>query len=217
MKKQTRNILIIVGIVILIIGIYVAKTVVTKNKNAKKLLEAEINNQNEIENVEENNTIQNEIIVNNIDLNETQTNTGKIASNSTSKTETKQQTTNKEESTAQPSQEIQKEQQTQTQTQTQTQAQQPEVVKQKYILYDFGYDGCYYCQVMEPIFEKYKNSYSNITFKQIDIYENTDLTNTYKIQYTPTFIMVKQGSGEVERKVGAMSEETFKAFVEKYK
>jgi len=87
----------------------------------------------------------------------------------------------------------------------------------KYTLYNFGYDGCYYCEVMEPIFEKYSNSYENISFQTIDIYEDEEIANKYNVQYTPTFVIVDGEGKAIERKVGAMSDVQFKTFVEKYK
>ena len=92
-----------------------------------------------------------------------------------------------------------------------------EETKSNYTLYNFGYEGCYYCTVMEPIFKKYKNSYDNITFKDVDIYEDTALTNKYGVQYTPTFIIVDSNGKQIDKIVGAVSEEKFKQFVEKYK
>lgn len=92
-----------------------------------------------------------------------------------------------------------------------------EPVKEKYTLYDFGYDGCYYCTVMDPIFNKYKSSYSNIIFKKVDIYESPSLASKYSIQYTPTFIIVDSTGKVVDKTVGACSEDYFRNFVEKYK
>lgn len=90
----------------------------------------------------------------------------------------------------------------------------------QYTLYDFGYEGCYYCAVMEPIFNKYKDSYSNIKFTSINVYGEKwerELSDKFKILYTPTFIVVDNNGREIERKDGAMKEEDFKKFVEQYK
>ena len=92
----------------------------------------------------------------------------------------------------------------------------PNIKDEKYILYNFGYDECYYCRQMEPIFQKYSSSYDNIEFKAINIYKDTEMADKYNIVYTPTFIITDLEGNTIEQKVGAMSEESFKKFLEKY-
>lgn len=92
--------------------------------------------------------------------------------------------------------------------------------KEQYKLYDFGYESCYYCKVMDPIFDKYANSYSNIKFIKIDIYEsskNWNLFVGYGLNATPAFVMVDSSGKVVDKIIGAVSEDYFKSFVEKYK
>lgn len=209
-----KNIIIIFIIIILILGIFFIKKVITNkkknntdlalNESMKNVEEnAQTNNteniannvlQNEVENVVQNENLNNNVPKNEVNVKkETET---EVTQNTVKETNTKNEETNT--------------------NQTQAPVEPVKTEKEKYILYDFGSDDCYYCTVIEPIFNKYKNSYDNITFKAIDIYTDTTLTNKYKVQYTPTFIMIDSKGNEIERRVGAMQESEFKNFVEKY-
>ena len=86
-----------------------------------------------------------------------------------------------------------------------------------YKVYNFGSTTCPACTDMKPIYEKIKEDYSrSINFEYIDANKNYKLSNNYRVEYTPTFIIVDSNGTEVDRLVGVVSETKFREFVNKW-
>lgn len=58
------------------------------------------------------------------------------------------------------------------------------------ILY-FTANWCGPCKKISGSFEKYSNIFNNIKFIKIDIDENSDIANLYKINSIPHFVLIK--------------------------
>lgn len=90
-------------------------------------------------------------------------------------------------------------------------------IEKTYIVYNFSSELCTYCDMMDPIYNKMKEEYgSNLDFKYVDVDEEYTLTNKYKIQYTPTFIIVDNTGKVVDKKVGFVPEGEFREFIDKW-
>lgn len=93
---------------------------------------------------------------------------------------------------------------------------EPKKVENYYTLYDFGATWCGYCQQMKPIVQNCIKNYKNISLKEIDVDNNSDLSKKFKIQYLPTFVVIDKNGKEVERTSGYMGESEFNNFLSNY-
>lgn len=76
---------------------------------------------------------------------------------------------------------------------------------------DFWAEWCGPCMKMKPIFEKLEKQYEGkITFKSINVDEESILPEEYGIDAIPTFIFFDKSGTEVKRIVGLVSEDEFK-------
>lgn len=59
----------------------------------------------------------------------------------------------------------------------------------------FFADWCVPCKNLNPIYEELKNDYmpKGVTFKQVDIERNSELTEKYNIRSVPTVIILRNG------------------------
>jgi thioredoxin 1 len=72
---------------------------------------------------------------------------------------------------------------------------------------DFYLPTCSHCQAMVPTVTSIANEFSGQAIVgQVDVSVETGLSNTYQIQYVPTFVFFKNGR-EVERIVGETTRE----------
>lgn len=79
---------------------------------------------------------------------------------------------------------------------------------------DFYADWCGPCKVMSPVFEALKKEYvGKIEFESIDVEANGALAGQYQIMSIPTFVILKDDK-EVSRRMGAMSKDAFKTWLE---
>ena len=70
---------------------------------------------------------------------------------------------------------------------------------------------------MNPIYEKIKGEYTLVmNFEYVDVSKENKLAYTYKIEYTPTFIIVDEKGNELDKLVGYVSETKFREFVGKW-
>jgi len=72
---------------------------------------------------------------------------------------------------------------------------------------------CAPCKKMEPIVKNVVEQFDNVELINIDVDYETDIATEYKIRSIPTFVIVKNGT-EVNRLIGATSQEKFRAFIE---
>ena len=89
-----------------------------------------------------------------------------------------------------------------------TQDQFDEVTRQpgKKVLVDFFATWCGPCKMLAPVLEKAAEELTNVQFYKVDIDEEMELANQYKIMTVPTLLFFKDGklvfqnSGVISRK-----------------
>jgi thioredoxin 1 len=81
------------------------------------------------------------------------------------------------------------------------------------VLYDFFSRTCGPCRIIEPTVDKIKVDYPHITVKKIDIYENQDMSQKFKIFAMPTFVLIDtslpKNKQEIGRVIGANKDKLF--------
>lgn len=81
-------------------------------------------------------------------------------------------------------------------------------------LLDFYAQWCPPCKTMAPIFAELEKEFEGRTeFRKIDIDTGADEAEKFKVMSIPTFVILKD-SQEVSRKVGALSKEVLKSWIE---
>ena len=64
------------------------------------------------------------------------------------------------------------------------------------IVLDFQYDACNPCQLIAPAFERMKNTYTDVIFRKVDIWEHKDLLIKLGVEEVPTFKIFVLGEEE---------------------
>jgi len=72
----------------------------------------------------------------------------------------------------------------------------------------FSASWCGPCNGLKPIMEELKNEYQAVTFKTIDVDDESELAINYAIRSVPTVIFEKGGI-EVSRQVGIKTKQTY--------
>lgn len=86
-----------------------------------------------------------------------------------------------------------------------------------YKVYNFSSKFCYVCDEMSPIYNKIKEEFEHdIDFEYVDVNLNSKLANKYKIEYTPTYIIVDKDGNVLDKIVGYRDENEFREFVKKW-
>src|SRR3989338_4893290 len=81
--------------------------------------------------------------------------------------------------------------------------------KKGFVLVDFFADWCMPCLMMTPVMEDLSKKFrGKIRFARIDVDENRELAQKFRILSIPNFILFKDG-GIAARFVGAMSADDF--------
>lgn len=68
----------------------------------------------------------------------------------------------------------------------------------------FSASFCGPCKVLKPLLEKMSPTYPNVKFVRVDIEQNMELTNEFKIGSVPTLIFFKDGEVK-NRQVGLVT------------
>ena len=75
---------------------------------------------------------------------------------------------------------------------------------------DFNATWCGPCRHFAPVFEKVAGQFAeSVEFKSIDIDENVTLANQFGVQAVPTVVFIDAQGNELNRIVGAPSEQEF--------
>ncbi len=77
---------------------------------------------------------------------------------------------------------------------------------------DFWAEWCGPCKTMKPIFESVSEAV-DARFGKVNIEDNQEAATTFGVRSIPTFLVVRDGE-EVDRAMGAMSEQEFQDWVE---
>lgn len=84
------------------------------------------------------------------------------------------------------------------------------------VLVDFFADWCMPCVMMAPVMEELGKKFKGkINFGKIDVDENNELAQKFKVFSIPNFVLFKDGK-ITERFVGAMSSEDFEEKLRKH-
>lgn len=81
------------------------------------------------------------------------------------------------------------------------------------VIVDFSAVWCGPCQMMKPIFHKLADEMTDVKFCACDIDQCTELAQSYKVVYVPTFIAFKNGKAG-KSCVGVVSEDEIKALAQ---
>lgn len=88
-------------------------------------------------------------------------------------------------------------------------------VKKGPVLIDFYADWCMPCLTMSPVFEELSKKFKGkIKFGKVDISENKELAQKFRISTIPNFIFLKDGKVK-EQFIGTMYLEDFEAKLRK--
>ena len=79
---------------------------------------------------------------------------------------------------------------------------------------DFYAEWCQPCKVVVPMLKSLESSFPNVNFATVNVDDNNELANTYKISGVPTILFFKDGV-PIDRQVGISSEESLKSKIEK--
>ncbi len=83
-------------------------------------------------------------------------------------------------------------------------------------LIDFYADWCGPCQMMNPILaELEKEMLGQVEFVKVNVDQEQSKAADYGVLSIPTYVIEKEGK-EMSRKIGAMSKETLKNWIQPY-
>lgn len=86
-----------------------------------------------------------------------------------------------------------------------------------WVMAEFYATWCPHCQRMQPVVEEFKKSMKGtIEVVQVDVDQESDLTDFYTIEVTPTFILFRKGE-QVWRQSGELSLDRLKKAVKEFK
>jgi len=81
-------------------------------------------------------------------------------------------------------------------------------------LIDFYAEWCGPCHAIKPVIESVMKDYvEKVELKEIDVDKNPSDAQKYGVMSIPTLVLLKEGK-EVDRKVGLLSEEALKSWLD---
>lgn len=81
------------------------------------------------------------------------------------------------------------------------------------VLVDFNADWCGPCKMMKPILEAFAKMHSEVKLIGVNIDDNDELAEEYRVSTIPCMVMFKDGT-EVAREVGVQPERKLKKMME---
>ena len=82
------------------------------------------------------------------------------------------------------------------------------------VLIKFYADWCGPCQMMKPIYEEVMSEHPEVQAVEINIDDEAELAEQYKVESIPCFVLVEDGT-EVARAIGAMPAKKLAKLLEK--
>ena len=86
-------------------------------------------------------------------------------------------------------------------------------VKDTLIVVDFWASWCGPCKMLAPIFEELSNEMTDVKFCKVNVDEEPELSNQFKVNSIPSLFFIKNGT-VVDMSVGYMGKEQLKAKIE---
>lgn len=86
-------------------------------------------------------------------------------------------------------------------------------IKNDKVIVDFWAEWCGPCKQLGPIFKELSTEIDNVTFAKVDVDENGQIAQDYKVRGIPTMIMFENGK-EVDRIVGFVPKSSLKQKIE---
>ena len=81
------------------------------------------------------------------------------------------------------------------------------------VLVDFFADWCGPCQMVGPLVEQLSEEMDTVKFVKVNIDEEVELRDQYKVMQIPTFLLIRDGQ-VVKTEVGALPKPTLQKFIE---
>lgn len=80
---------------------------------------------------------------------------------------------------------------------------------------DFYADWCAPCQAIKPILEELENEYEGkVSFDKVNVDQNQAEVSKFSVMSIPTLVMSKEDK-EIDRKVGLVSKDDLKGWIDK--
>ena len=86
-------------------------------------------------------------------------------------------------------------------------------VKDTLIVIDFWATWCGPCKMLAPIFEKVAGDYPDVKFCKVNVDEEPELSNQFKVNSIPSLFFMKNNT-VIDLAVGYMTEQQLKAKIE---
>ncbi|KAK7307150.1 hypothetical protein VNO77_39964 [Canavalia gladiata] len=85
----------------------------------------------------------------------------------------------------------------------------------KLMVVNFTATWCGPCKLMDPVIQEFAAKYTDVEFIKVDVEELMEVSQAFKVQALPTFILVKRGK-VADKSVGVRKEE-LKRMIEKHR
>ncbi len=89
------------------------------------------------------------------------------------------------------------------------------IIKDKLVIIDFYAEWCMPCLMMAPVIESLAEKNQKIRFAKVNVDDNPDLAQKFKISSIPCIIFFKN-SKEIDRIIGSISEELLLEKIKSY-
>ena len=91
-----------------------------------------------------------------------------------------------------------------------------EAVKNKYAVLDFSATWCNPCKMLAPVMEEVSEEFGDsVSFYNIDVDENMDIAQMYKIVSIPALILLKKGE-KVDMQIGFQPKDGVVSFIKSH-